>query len=212
MPTFNTKIPRYDYRGDASRREQIRNADLDRIERNKKFPTFLVKKYGFRPCFSGHDTIYINGPLCPNTLKERLCLSPLQGDSVKTTKAHCDVCGKTYDMPHDFEDFRNIAEKAYEGYQNSGAELINLDIPYEAVKAEAEDKTRWVKVIWSQKDGRNQAIIYFIEKNKEGNKSHIFADFDREEIRYDVDDIPPGKILSKIKAYFKGTEVDIKYK
>jgi hypothetical protein len=59
---------------------------------------------------------------------------------------------------------------------------------------------------------KNQAIIYFIEKDSTGNKTHIFADFDKEEVRYDSTDIPPGRILAKIKAEFKNSTSDIAYK
>ena len=115
-------------------------------------------------------------------------------------------------MPNSFEEFRRIAYKAYEGFLHSKAEIITLDVPYDAVKAEAEDDTRLVKIVWSQKDGRNQALIYLIEKDANGDKTQIFADLDREEIRYDAGDIPPGKILAKIRAEFRNAKIDIEYK
>ncbi|OGG17443.1 hypothetical protein A3D78_03640 [Candidatus Gottesmanbacteria bacterium RIFCSPHIGHO2_02_FULL_39_14] len=212
MPILNTKLPRYNSAGEAARREQMRNADLDRIEKNKKFPTFFVKQYGFRPYFSGHDVINIKGPLCPRYLtKERQCLAELSGEII-STKAHCEVCDGNFDMPHNFEDFRRLAHKAYQGYLNSQTQLITLDIPFEAIKAESEDETRKIKIVWSQKDGRNQAIIYLIRKDKTGAKSHIFADLDREEIRYDSSDIPPGEILAKIKTEFKTKNINIEFK
>lgn len=213
MPILNTKLPRYNPAGEAARREQMRNADLDRIERNKEFPTLFVKKYGFRPYFSGHDTIHIKGPLCPGSLtKDRQCLAELSSENNQSTKARCDVCNRSYNLPHSFDEFRTIAYKAYEGFLNSQTNLITLDVPYEAIKAESEDETRIIKVVWSQKDGRNQAIIYLIEKDGNADKSQIFADLEREEVRYDSSDIPPGKILAKIKAEFKETKVEIRYK
>lgn len=177
-------------------------------------PTIFVKKYGFRPYYNYHDNIQIKGPFCPASVsKDRQCLSPLSTDgNEQSTSAHCDVCGKNYTMPHNFQEFRNIAHRAYEGLINSQAELITLDVPYEAVKTEAEDETRWAKVVWSQKDGRNQAVIYLIEKDAKGNKAQIFADLDREEVRYDASDVPPGRMLAKVKAEFKNTSVVIKYK
>lgn len=212
MPVFNTKPIKYNTAGEAARKEQKRNADLDRQERNKSFPVIFVKEYGFRPQYTGHESIHVNGPLCPGSIsKDRQCLAPLVGDDANSTKARCEVCGRNYTMPHGFEEFRRIADKAYEGFLHSKAEIITLDVPYEAVKAEAEDATRWVKVVWSQKDGRNQAIIYFIGKDAKGEKTQIFADLDREEIRYDAGDIPPGKILAKVKAEFRETKVDIEY-
>lgn len=213
MVLGSIKPVRYNPSGEAARREQRRNADLDREERNKDFPTIFVKGYGFRPFYTVNDTVYISGPLCPGSLtKERQCLAPLLGESGQTNIAHCNVCGKNYTMPHGFEEFRATADRAYTGYLNSQATLITLDVPYEAIKAKAEDETRWVKVVWSQKDGRNQAVIYFIEKDANGNKSEMFADFDREEIRYDAGDVPPGKILAKVKAEFRETKLDIEYK
>jgi len=204
---------KFDAKGSAALREQMRNAEIDREKRNKELPTIFVKKYGFRPYYNSHDNIQINGPLCPSNLtKSRQCLAPLRRETgAEETSAHCDVCGKNYSLPHNFQDFRDIAHRAYEGLLNSEAELITLDVPYEAVKAEAEDGKRWVKVVWSQKDGRNQAVIYFIEKNAEGNKSQMFADFDREEVRYDAVDVPPGTILAKVKAQFRDTKIDIEY-
>lgn len=212
MPKLSNPI-RYNPAGEAARREQMRNADLDREERNKAFPTIFVKKYGFRPFYTGHDTINIKGPLCPASLtKERLCLAPLVGTSAQATTSHCEVCGKNYEMPHSFEEFRKIAHYAYEGLLNSQATPITLDVPYDAVKASEEDETRWVKVLWSQKDGRNQAVIYFIEKDAKGEKTHIFADMDKEEVRYDAGDVPPGRILAKLRAEFKNSETEVVYK
>lgn len=210
---LNTQFSKHSYSGEAASREQRRNADLDREERNKKLPTIFVKTYGFRPTYNYNDIINIQGPLCPSLItKDRQCLAPLIGDNESTTKAHCDVCGKSYDMPHSFQEFRNIAHRAYEGLLNSQTELITLDVPYEAVKAKSEDDTREIKIVWSQKDGRNQAIIYLIEKDGNGNKAHIFVDLEREEIRHDSSDVRPGKILAKIQAEFRETKVNIEYK
>lgn len=212
MP-FNVKPMKYSASGEAAAREQRRNADLDREEKNKALPTIFVKGFGFRPYYNVHDNIQINGPLCPSSItKERRCLAPLVGEYSQPLAAHCEVCGKSYTLPHKFDEFRGIAHRAYEGLINSQADLITLDVPYEAVKAEAEDETRWVKVVWSQKDGRNQAVIYFINKDANGDKSQIFVDLDREEVRYDASDIPPGRILAKVKAEFNATKIDIEYK
>lgn len=209
---FDTKPLKFSSAGEAARKEQMRNADLEREERNRQFPTIFVKKYGFRPFYNYHENIQIKGPLCPNSVtKDRQCLSPLTGND-SSTMAHCNVCDKNYSMPHNFQDFRNIAHNAYEGLLNSQTDFITLDVPYEAVKAASEDESRWVKVVWSQKDGRNQALVYLIEKDQEGDKSQIFIDLDREEVRYDSGDIPPGKILAKVKVEFRDTKVDIEYK
>lgn len=209
MVYINQKPRRISPSSFAADREQRRNDDLDREDRNKSLPTVFVKGFAFRPYYNSHDNIQMKGPLCPNSItKERQCLAPLVGDNEQSLKSHCDVCDKNFSLPHNFQDFRSVAHKAYDGLLNSQTELITLDVPYEAVKAEAEDDTRKVKVVWSQKDGRNQAIIYLIEKDGNGSKSQIFADLDREEIRYDAGDIPPEQILAKIKAVFKSTKIN----
>lgn len=201
----------YSSAGEAARREQMRNAELERQQRNQALPTIFVKGFGFRPVYNSHENIQMQGPLCPGSNKDRTCLSPLTRDNETSVKAYCPVCEKTFTLPHNFSDFRGIALRAYEGYEHSQARVITLDVPYEAVKAEAEDETRKVKVVWSQKDGRNQALVYFMIKDATGDKSQIFADFEREEIRYDAADIPPGKILAKVKAEFRSTTAEITY-
>jgi hypothetical protein len=55
------------------------------------------------------------------------------------------------------------------------------------------------------------AVIYFIEKNSNGEKTQIMVDMDKEEIRYDASDIPPGKILAMVQAVFPNTKVEISY-
>ena len=211
MKTNLGNIP-YDPKGEAIRREKMRTADLDREERNKSFPTIFVKGFGFRPYYSGHDTVYIRGPLCPaQATKDRRCLASLSGSETGLS-AYCDVCDKSFPLPISLQKFREVAHRAYEGYQNSQAKHITLDVPPEAVKAEVEDSSRKIVVVWSQKDGRNAAVIYLINKDDKGNKTQIFADLDREEIRYDATDIPPGKILTKIRAEFPSTDAEITYK
>ena len=70
--------------GVAARLKQKREADLDRMERDKQFPVIFVKSYGFRPYFSNHDSVNISGPLCPGSLsKDRQCLAELSGDSIE---------------------------------------------------------------------------------------------------------------------------------
>ncbi len=166
----------------------------------KKFPVIFVKGFGFRPQLNLHDKIHIEGPLCPSfLLKDNRCLAELSGDAdISSKNSHCEVCGRKYEMPHSFQEFRQIAHKAYDGFVNSNAEIVTLDVPYEAIKAEDEDGTRKIRIKWSQKDGRNQAVIYFIDK--------------REELRYDSRDEHPEKYLVKITAEFKNTNVDIAYK
>lgn len=203
--------------GDAARRKFIRETDLDRIEKNKEFPVIFVKTFGFRPYFSGHghETVHMKGPLCPGYLskdKDRQCLAELSGDGVESKNAHCDVCGRNYELPHNFQEFSSIAHKAYDAFEDSQAELVTLDVPYDAIKADSEDETRKIEVVWSQKDGRNQAIIYLIKKGDSGGqKAHLFADIDREEVRHDSGDKHPGEIVAKITAEFKNTNVEIKY-
>lgn len=131
-----TKTIRYDPKGEAVRREQQRNADLDREERNKLFPTIFVRGYGFRPYYSGHDTVRIKGSLCPETItKDRTCLAPLTTESAQSSKANCEVCGRIFDLSNSCEELKNIANKSCKSLLHSEAQLITLDVPYEAVKA-----------------------------------------------------------------------------
>lgn len=213
MPKINLTPRRYNPGGEAKAKETRRNIELERDSLNQEFPTFMVKGFVFRPYYNNRDTIQIHGPLCPtNISKDKKCLAPMTGGNDETNQAECIVCGKSYEMPHSFREFRNIAHRAWEGMQNAEVELITVDLPFDSVKDKQQDDTRWVKVMWSQKNGRNQAIIYFIEKDAAGEKTHIFADMDREEIRYDAGDVPPGRILAKVKAEFKNTTSEIEYK
>lgn len=208
-----TKFPKTNS-ADIARRKQVRDENLERIEKNNEFPVFNFKAFGFRPYFNNNDKINIKGPLCLGSLsKDRQCLAELRGDNAESKKAHCIVCGRTYDLPHGFQEFREIANEAYDGFVNSQAEIITLDVPYEAIKAEDEDETRKIRIKWSQKDGRNQAVIYFINKDDTGGeKAQTFVDMDREEIRHDSSDMHPDKYLVKITAEFKSTNVGIEYK
>ncbi|HCU01814.1 TPA: hypothetical protein DIC62_03410 [Candidatus Nomurabacteria bacterium] len=215
MMRTNNKITRFSYAGSAAKRKQKRDVDLDRMERNSELPVIFLKGFGFRPQLNLHDKIHIDGPLCPGSLsKDKQCLAELSADGVdiNNRNVHCDVCGRAYEMPHSFQEFRQIAHKAYDGFVNSQAEMITLDVPYNAIKAEAEDETRKIRIKWSQKDGRNQAVIYFIKKDDQGGeKAHAFVDFDREEIRHDSGDKHPEEYLAKITAEFKNTDIEIKY-
>ena len=185
-----------------------------RERRNKKMPTIIFKKFGFKPKYNHHNNLQIDGPLCPSkNASGGQCLALLMSDNgVSPDEVRCYVCEKKYKLPHKIDEFRKIAHLAYEGMLNSKSEIITLDVPYEAIKAESQDENRWVKVVWSQKDGRNQAVVYLIQKDQNGDKSQIFADLDREEIRYDPGDIPPGKIVTKVAVEFPKSKVVIKYK
>lgn len=208
-------FPQINRANNVARQKVLREAELDRMESNRRFPVIFVKGFGFRPQLNLHDKIDVDGPLCPSSLsKDKQCLAELSagGGDINSRNAHCDVCGRTYEMPHGFQEFRQIAHKAYDGFMNSQAEIITLDVPYNAIKAEAEDETRKIIIKWSQKDGRNQAVIYFIKKDEQdGEKAHAFVDFDREEIRRDSGDKHPEEYLTKITAEFKNTDVEIKY-
>lgn len=218
MRTYPTRSINYST-SSAAKKEQIRQANLETEERNKTIPVFMFKGYGFRPFYGAtRGNLRMDGPLCPRAItKDRICLAKLNGESIDTTHAECEVCGGSFDMPYGFENFRQIAHKAYEGYLNfveSGGRIQTLDVPFEAIKAEDEDETRRIRIKWSQQDGRNQAIIYLISLvgNKEGDKVHTFVDMDREEFRHDIKDIEPGKVVSAVKIVFPKTEIDFKYK
>lgn len=214
----NSKPPRYSPSGEAKLREQKLREATASDERNSQLKPFMFKGYGFKPVYHAHKgTISVDGPLCPrNDTKGQPCLSnlsPLNGDT-NQTQAICEVCGFTGTLPNPFEAFRLIANKKYDGhrrYVESGGIIETLDTPYEAIKEQSEDENRAIKIKWAQKDGRNMAVIYFIEKDGKSDKTEIFVDMDREELRYDATDIPPGKILSNVRAEFSKTKVNIEY-
>lgn len=213
---FDKPTPRYSPTGEAKIREQKRQAYLDTEERNRNIPPFMFRGFGFRPRYGAMTgNLNIDGPLCPREdVKGKPCLSMLSGESDKT-RVVCEVCGFSADLPEPYERFRQIAHKKYEGhmrYVESGGKIETLDVPYEAIKAKDEDDTRAIKIKWAQKDGRNMAVIYFIEKDNGGEKTQVMVDIDREEIRYDASDIPPGKVLAQVHAVFPKTEVEIDYK
>lgn len=220
MPILsNSPTPRYNPAGEAKLREQRHRESVIAEERNAQLKPFMFKGYGFKPRYHAHRGVTnVEGPLCPrNDSKGQPCLStltPLNGDTGQT-QVSCEVCGFTGTLPQPFVSFGEIARKKYDGhmrYIESGGEIETLDVPYEAIKAQSEDENRAIKIKWAQKDGRNMAVIYFIEKDGKADKTEIFADMDREELRYDANDIPPGKILAKVKAEFPKTKVEIEYK
>lgn len=206
---------KYNPVGEAKAREIRRQAYSEVDEKNKGIPPFMFKGYGFRPQYHATSgALYMEGPLCPrDDIKKQPCFTVLSGE-VSENKVSCDVCDFTGVLPYPLQRFREIAQKKYEGhlrYIESGKEIQTLDVPYEAIKANGKDETREIKIKWSQKDGRNMAVIYFFENSKNGEKSQIMVDMDREEIRHDATDIRPGKILARVQAEFPKTNVEISY-
>lgn len=209
-------LPRYNPAGEAKAREQKRIAERETEEQNKKIPVFMFQGYGFRPQYHVmRGGMYIEGPLCPKEdIKGNICLSELLGESDKT-QVVCEACGFTANLPHPYQKFREIAHKKYDGYKRfieSGGRIETLDVPYNAIKQKFEDETRKIEIKWSQKDGRNMAVIYFFQKNATNTKTQVFVDFDREELRYDASHTPPKNILAVIQAIFPKTDIKIKYK
>lgn len=215
MPILNKNSFKYNSAGETKARKQKRQAELETEERNKKMSVFMFQGFGFRPQYRVMTgNLRWDGPLCPRTdMKGEPCLSTLSGESDQT-RVVCDVCSFSADLPQPYEKFRQIAWKKFEGrmrYVESGGRIETLDVTYEAIKKTEEDDTRIIKIKWAQKDGRNMAVIYFIEKDQNGEKTQIMVDMDREEIRYDASDIPPGTVLAKVKAEFRKTKIDIEY-
>jgi hypothetical protein len=204
--------------GEAKVREQKRQAELETDEKNRLIPVFMFKGFGFRPQYRVRGPLYLEGPLCPRPdSKGNICFSELTGES-EQNKVICEVCDFSADTAYPLQRFKEIAHKKYEGhlrFLESGGNIETLDVPYEAIKDKSEEDNRAIKIKWSQKDGRNMALIYFIdnsESNDQGEKSQVFVDMDREEIRHDASDIPPGKILAKVIAEFPTTKVELSYK
>jgi len=171
---------------------------------------FIFKGYGFEPYGNSRGSMSLHGPLCPAEYKnEKKCLCVLEEWN---NHMLCPVCSKQYPLSGEMSTLMNNAHKAYKAYLRSGKKIITLDIPVSTVKAEDEDAFHKVSVVLSQKDGRKQAIIYICEREKKVGKTHIFADIDREELRYDPSDIAPGEILVKLTAEFKNAISSIQYK
>lgn len=210
------QIPKYNPTGEAKLKEQKRLAQQATEEKNRQLQAFMFRGFGFKPRYGAHTgTLNMDGPLCPREDVNKIpCLSMLSGETDKT-RVVCEVCGFSGDLPEPYEKFRQTAHKKFDGrqrYLDSGGKIETLDVPYEAIKKTDQDDTRAIKIKWAQKDGRNMAVIYFIEKDKNGNKTQIMVDMDREEIRYDASDIAPGKVLAEIHAIFPKTEMGIEYK
>lgn len=216
MFTPQQRPMRYNPAGEAKAREQKRQAEAETEVKNRALPAFMFQGYGFRPQYGvTRGTLRLDGPLCPKTSAQgETCFADLVGESEKTTVA-CDVCGFTGELPQPFQRFREIAHKKYEGHQRyveSGGNIETLDVPYEAIKEKSEDETRRIKIKWAQKDGRNTAVVYFIEKGeKNGAKAQVFADLDRKELRHDASDVNPEKILARITAEFPEVKSEITY-
>jgi hypothetical protein len=216
MPILNTNKPR---RNNPSGEAQARQQRIDSREannfKNSQIPVFTFRGLGFRPYYGlTNGTLQIEGPLCPSKRLNRECYVQLEMVGDEEKEGRCPICDKTYDFKMSKTDLRGLAHADYKGllrFQESDGEVITLDVPYEAIKAKAKDETREIKINWSQKDGRNQAVIYLIDTQARGKKAQIFVDFDREEVRHDAGDQKPGELISKIKAEFPGTEHTIEY-
>ena len=215
MPIFDTTVPKSNPLQDRQAQQLKRSIEEKTEERNRRLPVFMFQRFGFRPQYSPRGSLRIVGPLCPNAdIKKEPCLTELKGGEGEST-VNCEVCGFSAVIPSSKEEFRHQAHLKYEGrmrYLESGGKIETLDVPYEAIKAEGKDDTREIKIKWSQKDGRNAAMIYFFENSTNGEKVHIIADFDREELRHDADNILPGRVLAKITAEFPKTKSEITYK
>lgn len=209
------KTPSYSASGDAAMKKIKHQITSEIQEKNTELSVFTFQGFAFRPQFRERGGIYLQGPLCPRKRTNRVCYTLLS--KLDEKQAECPVCKVVFPLPDAYERLREIAHLDYEGYRRfleSGDKVVKLDAPYNAIKAEIEDETRAVRVVWSQKDGRDQAIIYFVERdnNTDGDKTHMFADFEREEIRFDKSDVPAGKILAKVKAEFRNSNVTTEYK
>ncbi len=163
---YPTKQIKFNASSAAVSREQHRVAHLENQEKNKEIPVFMFKRFGFRPYYGEiKGDLRMEGPLCAHMLDaKRNCFSKLSSASVDEIVANCDVCNREYTLPLPFQKFKEVAKKAYEGYVNyieSGNKIVTLDAGYSSVaKDKANNGNKWVKVFWSQKDGRNMAIIF----------------------------------------------------
>lgn len=212
MPFTYPKTVRKNPLNDAKIRAQHIDEQTEREEKNEKMPLFELKGAWFRAYITRSGSTSIKGPFCPTNIGKKMCASPLHTDQSQPTKANCRVCENSFNLKYPIEEFREIAHDAYIGLKNSLAERVSLSLPFDAIKATSKQSNKEIKIAWSQHQGRDQAVIYLIEKNDKGNKVHLFADMTREEIRHDAVDLPPGEILAEISATFKNTSSKISYK
>lgn len=151
----------------------------------------------------------IEGPYCKS------CRSPYwlnQSTYKKGEKIECDVCGKTVTLKREIGELKNSALKAIYSYLNADKEIISLDNPVSNVFDKVQDDMHIVKVFLSQKDGRKTALVYIIEKAAKGEKAQVFLDVENEQVRFDPNDLPPMKMLAKMKVEFKDSVHETNYK
>lgn len=216
MAIFATKKRSFSASAAAASRQQKLDAHYEAEERSKMYKPFMFQGFGFRPYVQARSgSVGMDGPFCPKPVnKDRLCFSKLSGSSTETTEAVCEVCGATYTLPLPFQKFREVAHKAFEGKENfeaAGGQIQTLDTPFEAIKERSEQDTRAIEIKWAQKDGRNMAVIYFIDRESGKDKTQVFVDMDREEVRHDASNTAPKKVLAEITAVFKETKAKIEY-
>ena len=216
MTMLNTKRRTFSASSAAASRQQKLDAHYEAEERSKQFKPFMFQGFGFRPYVHARNgSIGMEGPLCPRQInKDRLCFAKLSGTSTEATEASCEVCGGTYTLPFPFQKFREVAHKALDGkeaFEAAGGEIQTLDTPFENIKERSEQETRAIEVKWSQKDGRNMAVIYFINRESGEDKTQVFIDMDREEVRYDASNTAPKKTIAEITAVFRDTKAKIEY-
>ena len=143
---------------------------------------------------------YFDGPFCA-TCKTRL--SPA---------GYCVSC-KEHKIPK--ESLINVQDELdalYEARENNDTPVITLETAISNIKDIEKDEFHEVKVFLSQKDGRKSAMVLIIDRKAQGEKAHIILDLEKEEVRYDPNDISPGKIIAKMKVWFQTSESEISYK
>jgi len=168
-------------------------ADRDETENT----IFKYKNLCWEPYYTRTDSLNIKGPLCTQ------CFIILNPGDTQAVESKCVKCGKNYKTTKTFEELRGEAYLIFDGYLRSKKKVITLDIPVSNVFDEEKDEFHAVKVYLSQKDGKKMALVYILERDGSGDKSQIFVDLENEQVRYDPSDIPPSKLLAKMKVEFK---------
>lgn len=161
----------------------------------------------WEPFYTKTDSLSIRGPLCSRCF---IHLNPRTDHTIQ--EVTCTGCNKTYKTEETFEQLRGEAHSIFEGYLRSRKKVITLDIPISNVFDKIKDDHHVVKAYLSQKDGKKMALVYILERDADGDKSQIFLDLENEQVRYDPSDIPPSKLLAKMKVEFKNSSVSIDYK
>ena len=102
----------------------------------------------------------------------------------------------------------------WEAHKRHGQKVQSLDLPPTKVIDAAEDENYWVQARIGEKNGKKMAVIYFGEKIKgvQDKTDYVqsFIDLEDEQVRFDINNKNPMKLLAKLTAEFPESEIIFK--